>query len=214
MVNPIYSMEISISNIELSSQFNHSLEAVAEPSHRRSGMTERDRQMPRHDEVYDYEDVYGNERRANQGRRTNHRRSASSSRIDPRTYKPSSFPAGLAISPHVNPHRIFELKTYDFPADKQIQTKSSDRALEILSNKTKIVVVEETSNEAFATLDKTRHLRPIYECNSEDKRMKINIITGLVSEMTLQEIKECPVDCPIREEDFVIINAHQHASRH
>lgn len=91
-----------------------------------------------------------------------------------------------------NPLWIFELQRYTFPVGTPLKLKVRHGVYEPLLTQEQIVMTFE--GDAFAILENTYLLAGIYVYqNSEIKRAKINMRSGLVTALTTQEIDKSPV---------------------
>ncbi|XP_033220795.1 uncharacterized protein LOC117175233 isoform X2 [Belonocnema kinseyi] len=100
----------------------------------------------------------------------------------------------IRLIPHSNPHQRFEIRKYTFPPDKPIQLRGKiNNTFKPMTTNEQHVLTTSTG-DVVAILVGTTHLRGIYSKGDLiEQRVKINMYSGLVEDMTSAEIQDSPI---------------------
>ncbi|XP_033228938.1 uncharacterized protein LOC117180551 [Belonocnema kinseyi] len=122
----------------------------------------------------------------------------------------SSLPAGFKLDqvkyirliPNSNPNLRFEIKNYTIPGDKEILLRGRKQIFEPILTKERLVLSTSTGDVLGIFEKKNKLLRGIYTLKypktsyATPQRVKINMHSGAIQEMTLEEMQAVPIGSP------------------
>lgn len=125
----------------------------------------------------------------------------------------------VRLIPDTNSNRSFEVRRYIFSRDEPIYVRGRGQVLMPMPTEEQTILL--TSNgDVFAIFGDDTFLRGIYTIrtylgNKCEKRVKMNMYSGMITDMTKQEIRETPLgkSRPISK-NFRAIMIHDFRSHH